>query len=238
MMDRSFMSGTPDCGSDAAAYALGALEPGEADAFRRHMQECTVCRDEVEALAGVVSALPLATTQYEAPRGLRRRVMREVRREPVARASSRRRALWPSPLSVPWRGSRQGMTGLALAAAAVAGVVIAVALPRGGPAVTVYQARVSGVAGSAQLRVSSGRADLEVHHLSPPGRGHTYEVWLQSGTAAPVPASVLFGVNGSGDADVGIPHGIRGVSAVMVTPEPLGGSPHPTHAPVIVARLA
>lgn len=64
-----------------------------------------------------------------------------------------------------------------------------------------------------------------------------YEVWLQRGSSNPVPASVLFGVSGSGDADVGIPGDLRGVSAVMVTPEPLGGTSTPTHAPVIVARL-
>ena len=71
------MSGTHDCGGDAAAYVLGALEPGEAEAFRAHMHECAVCRDEVEALGGVVQALPMAAPQYLAPRGLRRRVMRE-----------------------------------------------------------------------------------------------------------------------------------------------------------------
>ncbi len=81
MSDREAMSGTHDCGGDAAAYALGALGPEEAEAFRAHMQECAVCRDEVEALGGVVQALTIATPQYEAPRGLRRRVMHEVRLE-------------------------------------------------------------------------------------------------------------------------------------------------------------
>ena len=38
-----------DCGGDVAAYALGALAPAEADAFRAHVQSCIVCRDELEA---------------------------------------------------------------------------------------------------------------------------------------------------------------------------------------------
>ena len=38
------------------------------------MHECAVCRDEVEAFGGVVQALPMAAHQYEAPRGLRRRI--------------------------------------------------------------------------------------------------------------------------------------------------------------------
>ena len=117
-----------------------------------------------------------------------------------------------------------------------AGVVVGLELSAGAAA-TVITAQVSGIAGSAQLRVSGGHAELVVSHVSSPGRGHIYEVWLQRGSAAPVPASVLFGVNSSGDADVGIPGRIHGVSRVMVTAEPLGGTPKPTHNPVIVARL-
>jgi hypothetical protein len=107
-----------------------------------------------------------------------------------------------------------------------------------GVAATVFQAQVRGISGTAQLRVTSGHAELVVRHLTPPGRGHVYEVWLQSGSAAPVPANVLFGVNSSGDDDVGIPKTLdHHVSTVMVTQEPAGGRPHPTVSPVIVARI-
>ena len=40
-----------------------------------------------------------------------------------------------------------------------------------------------------------------------------------------------------GTADVGVPGGLTGVSAVMVTDEPDGGTLAPTSAPVIAARL-
>jgi anti-sigma factor RsiW len=33
-----------DCGKDAAAYVLGALDDLEAAAFRRHMASCEACR--------------------------------------------------------------------------------------------------------------------------------------------------------------------------------------------------
>ncbi|HET9094180.1 MAG TPA: anti-sigma factor [Solirubrobacteraceae bacterium] len=223
------MSGTPECGGDAAAYALGALEPQEADAFRRHMRECAVCRDEVEALGGVVQALPLAVRQYELPGGVRRAVMRDVRRD-VARGRRRRLAVWPGLL-------RERLAVGAVGLAAAAGGVVAVVGVGGGAAVTIVQASLSGVSGDAQLRVAGGRAELLVRHLTPPGAGHVYEVWLQSGHTAPVPASVLFGVNAAGNADVGIPRRIRRGSAVLVTPEPLGGTSQPTHTPVITARL-
>jgi anti-sigma-K factor RskA len=231
MMDRESMPGTPDCGGDAAAYVLGALEPEEAELFRSHLHECAVCRDEVESFGGVVQALPLAAHQYKPPRGLKRRVLNEVQREQAVAGPEgvrRRRA---------WRGPRQLLAGGAAALVAAGGAVTAIELSAG-TAVTVFQAQVSGIAGTAQLRVTGGHGELVVRHLTPPRHGHVYEVWLRSGTAAPVPASVLFGVNTSGDADVGIPKSIhRGISAVMVTQEPLGGRPRPTTTPVIVARI-
>jgi anti-sigma-K factor RskA len=230
MMDREPMSGTPECGGDAAAYTLGALEPHEAEAFRTHMQQCAVCRDEVEALRGVVQTLPMATHQYEVPRGLKRSLMREVRRESAAAGRARRgRALWQRP--------RRVIAGLGAAVVAAGGVVAGLELTAGAAAV-VYTAQVSGIGGSAQLRVTNGHGELVLRHLTAPGHGHVYEVWLQSGQAAPVPASVLFGVNTAGDADVGIPRRLHGITAVMVTQEPLGGTKKPTHQPVIVARLA
>jgi anti-sigma-K factor RskA len=231
MTDREFMSSTPECGGDAAAYALGALEPHEAEAFRLHIQDCAVCRDEVQALTGVVQALPMAAHQYEAPRDLKRRVMKEVRGEPmVARGGAARRSrLWQAP--------RQLVAGLGATVLAAGGAVAAIELTAG-TAATVITAQVSGVTGAAQLRVSNQHAELVVRHLTGPGRGHEYEVWLQSGKAAPVPAHVLFGTNASGYADVGIPGRLHGVTRVMVTKEPLGGSRHPTQQPVIVARLA
>lgn len=225
------MSGIHDCGGDAAAYVLGALEPGEAEAFRAHVEKCAVCRDELEALGAAARVLPVATRQYAAPRDLRRRVLREVRREAAAN-----RRVGPRRGGLTLAGGRvlaAAAATMATAAAVVAGIELSA-----GTVATVIQARVSGIAGTAQLRVTGAHAELVVRHLAPAGQGHVYEVWLQRGSAAPVPASVLFAVNTAGDADVSIPTAIHGVSAVMVTPEPLGGTARPTRAPVIVARLA
>jgi anti-sigma-K factor RskA len=232
MTDGEQMSGSHEC-TDAAAYVLGALEPQELEAFRAHLEQCTICRDEVEQFTVVVGALPTAVPQYRASRGLRRRLMREVRREPlVAPARQARSAGWsPSAL-----GRRGWAAAGAFSTVAVAAVVAVLTLGSGA-ATSVFQAQVNG-AGSAQVRVTNGHAELVVRHMTAPGHRRVYEVWLQSGKSAPVPASVLFGVSASGDADVGLPSKLQGVSAVLVTPEPLGGSPAPTHSPVIVAKLA
>jgi hypothetical protein len=91
--------------------------------------------------------------------------------------------------------------------------------------------------GSAQVRVTNGRAELIVEHFAPPPLGRIYEVWLKRGAAAPTPTPTLFSVTRAGHADVGVAGRLKGVTEVLVTPEPLGGSLVPTHAPVIVARL-
>jgi anti-sigma-K factor RskA len=222
-----------DCGGDAAAYVLGALEPAEAEAFRAHLATCIICRDEVAALQPVVDALPMAARQYDAPGGLRRRVL--------AAADAERPA--PTPASP----QRRRMTGFRLPRPALAGalaVVLAFAIvgvvhlaSGGSSGVRVIPARVTALDASAQLRVTDGRAELVVRHFPPPPAGHIYEVWLQRGTAAPSPTKTLFSVTSSGAGNIGLPENMSGVSAVLVTPEPAGGSPAPTHSPVIVAPL-
>jgi anti-sigma-K factor RskA len=216
------------CGEDAAAYVLGALEPAEADAFRRHIAECVVCREEVAAFEHVTEALPPAgSARYEVPKALRRRVMREVRATPKTAPVNRRRGIrLPTGLPLAWGG--------ALAAVVVA-VIVAIALGTGGSSGTqVIQASV----GSAQLRIAGGHADLIVHRLAQPPRGRIYEMWVQRGGAQPEPTGTLFSTTSTGTASVGVPGGLHGVSAVMVTQEPAGGTSVPTSAPVIVARVS
>lgn len=224
------MSESHDCGGDAAAYVLGALEGQELEAFRTHLEQCAVCRDEVDAFGGVVNVLPIAAPARRASRGLRRRVMREVRNEP-RRAARQGRAGW----SLSALGGRAWAAGGA-ACAVVAAVVVGLTVGSGGGA-TVFPTSVAGIAGTAQLRLTNGHAELVVHDLTPPGHRRIYEVWLQHGSSAPVPASVLFGVNSAGDADVGLPTNLHGVSHVLVTSEPLGGTKAPTRKPVIMARI-
>jgi anti-sigma factor RsiW len=218
----------PDCGTDIAAYVLGALEPAEIEALRDHLVTCAVCRDELSALQGVADTLPLAAPQMVAPRGLKRQLMANVRREardaPAARS---RRPSWARPAAA-----------LVGAFAVATAVVVALVLASGGSSgARVVQASVTTPGVSAAVHLSGGQASLVVQHMPQPPAGKIYEVWLQRGQAAPAPTNALFGVSSHGEAAVAVPGDLRGVTAVLVTPERRGGSLVPTHQPVIVAHI-
>jgi anti-sigma-K factor RskA len=213
-----------ECGDDAAAYVLGALEPAETEAFRRHLADCATCQQEVTEFEQITGALPEASAQHEVPKDLRRRVMSEVRATPKAQAAPRR---------TPVRSWRPALAWGGAFAVVVVAVILAFALSSGGSSTRTIQAS----AGSAELRIAGGRGDLIVHRLPqlPPGR--IYEMWVQRGSAAPTPTGTLFGVRSNGSAAVGVPGSLSGVSAVLVTQERAGGTLAPTSAPVIVAHV-
>jgi len=227
-------AGQRGCGNDAAPYLLGALEPAEARAFADHMQSCAVCRDEVAALAPVLDVLPASAARYEVSAGLRRRVMRAVRSEPKRasglagrpRRSPRRRRL-RAALALP-----RPAVGVALALVVLIAIAGSVQLGSGGGPARVIQASV----GDAQLHVAGDHGELTVDHLPPAPPYRVYELWLQRGSDMPAP-STLFAVTTRGTAVVGVPGDLTGITRVLVTVEPSGGSRLPTTRPVIVARV-
>jgi anti-sigma-K factor RskA len=214
----------PDCGLDAAPYLLGALAPDEARAFARHLECCAVCRDEVASLAPVIDALPGSAPPREIRPALRRRMLRAVRAEPKVRtaravAVTRRRFAPTGWLAL----------GMAVAAAVL---VVAVSLLHAHARARLVQASL----GRAELRVSGGHAELIVAHLAPLPGSRIYELWLQSGSRT-IP-STLFAVTARGRADLGVPGDLHGVSRLLVTEEPRGGSDTPTTRAVIQVPLS
>jgi anti-sigma-K factor RskA len=216
-----------DCGNDAAPYVLGALEPAEAREFAYHMQSCAVCRDEVAALVPVLDALPSCAPRYEVSAALRRRVMHAVRSEPKPGIAPARRP--PVRTRLPGLALPRRAVIAALAVAVALGVVIA-ARPGGSPARV-----ISASVGHAQLRVAGGHGELIVGHLPPAPPDRVYELWLQRGHGTPAP-STLFAVTSGGTAVLGVPGDLTGVTRVLVTVEPSGGSRVPTGPAVIVTR--
>jgi len=224
-----------DCGRDAGAYVLGALGPDEAAEFRRHMATCVICRDEVAALQSVVDELPMAAPQLPAPRALKRRVIANARAERVATAKggSERRAARPRAPSA------RAVLALAAVLAALVAIVGGLMLSSGGSQRTrLVRASVAARSASAVMRLTEGHGELIVRRMPAAPAGKIYEVWLRRRGGSPMPTSALFDVTAAGSAAVDVPGDLHGVDEVLVTPEPLGGSLAPTHAPVILARLA
>lgn len=218
-------------GGDAAAFALGALEPSEAEEFRVHMGTCPGCQADVAAFQGVTRELPGSSVQYAVPKGVRKRVLKQVRATPQDGSPPRVRR----PFLIPRRTLGAFAAAAAVAVAVIVGVGIGSSGGSGG--IRVIQARVVGAPGSAELRITGGHGALIVRGLPAPGAGRIYEVWFERGQAQPSPTNTLFSVTSAGAGDVGLAGSLHGISEVLVTSEPAGGSQVPTSPALIVARL-
>lgn len=223
------------CGTDVAAYALGALTDEETRRFEAHLATCDLCRTDLAALRPVVAALPAAADQVEPPRALRKRVMRVVEaeareRERAARPQRERRPLLsfgPIP---------------ALAAACVlvlAGVGIGIAVIDGGgdPEPTTIAGQCNRGCERVAMRVENGHGTLKVQGMDQPPEGRVYQVWTQRFGQDPKPTDALFTVDKYGRASVDVPGDTAKVDQVLVTAEPRGGSPVPTTAPYLEVRM-
>ncbi|HEY1834258.1 MAG TPA: anti-sigma factor [Solirubrobacteraceae bacterium] len=231
------------CG-DAASYVLGAMPQDEHRAFVEHLKGCVVCREEVASLQVVVSSLPAAVPQLPAGADLKRRVMgvveREAREQQAARGIGasetprRARRLLPAGL-ISWRPALAGAAALAVIAL-LAVIAFGGGSGSSGGGTRVFHAQVTVPNASAAVRVSGGHAALSVANMPQSPSGHVYELWIKR-AGQPQPTDVLFTVSNGGAATVGVPGSIEGVSEILVTAEPLGGSKAPTSTPVIVAPL-
>jgi hypothetical protein len=81
------------------------------------------------------------------------------------------------------------------------------------------------------------RGELTMSGMIDPPVGEIYQLWLDRRGHAPQPTDELFTVTSAGSATVDIPGSLRGLRAVMVTAEPLGGSISPTSAAVVRVAL-
>ena len=166
------MSGCQTHSDLIGPYVLGALEPDEMEAMRRHLVGCARCAEEERSLAGLPALLDRARVDDEVMTlspGLEDEVLDRFVRERAATAP--RRSRWPR-LAIP-----------AVAVAALFAAILIATLPGG--ADTAY-ARADlwslpaggGAAGMAEAAaVDAGtRVKLSAHDL-PVGRGTAYELW-------------------------------------------------------------
>lgn len=227
--------------SDAASYVLGALSEHELESYREHLSGCGECAAEVAQLQTVADSLALGVVRVEAPASLRARLMGVVNGEAELLRAAGHEADRPPRARPQWRARLQ--PALVATAALAAGLLIgALAINSGSSSHTQTQTIEAivvapGHHATATLRKAGSHVELVVVGLPAPPAGRIYEVWLERGTQAPEPTDVLFSVTHSGAGSVGVPGNLSGVSKVLVTDEPLGGSLKPTRTPIIVASV-
>lgn len=217
---------------ELAAYLLGALEPGEAAAIEQHLAGCEVCRAELEWLQPAVRVLPESVERVEPPAELRARIMGKIeddvdvheKRSPVRRSGGR--------FSLGLRPAI-GLAALVLVVAAVTGYAVRDGGGSSG-ATTVEVGHAPGV--TAEMVSEGDSGTLHLANLQPLSPAKVLQAWVQRGEQIES-AKTLFVPNADGTATAVIDH-MDGVSAVMVTAEPRGGSTQPTSKPIVNVAVA
>lgn len=227
----------------AGAYVLDALDGEERDAFEAHYLSCEVCTQEVAEFRETAAILA-ADAAAPVPEALRRQVMDEIGRtrqippivpERVVELAERRSA------------NRRNKI-LAVAAAALIGVIASVAALRSGPngpsvedvvaASDAVAVELSGdLDGQIEVIWSPARDQVAVvgSGLAAPGEGLAYALWfiLDDGVA---PAA-LFAPDADGDVRVVLDVDDLAAGGWGVTIEPDTGSPQPTTDVIYVGTI-
>jgi len=229
---------------EVAAYAIGGLDPDRVEELKRHLAGCKRCQEELRWLSPAVEALPEAVERQAPPPELKQRLMAEVRADAAAeerraRTEERRERAESRPGIGEWlRGLNVGgltwkpLTGLALAILVIAGG-IGYAVGNGGGSGGAHTIEVepgsNGIA--AKVVTEDDRGELHLTGVEQLPKGRVLEAWVErDGIVEPVPA--LFAPDQAGRASTTI-ESMNGVSAVMVTREPAGGSKKPTTKPFV-----
>ncbi len=229
---------------DLASFLLGALEPGEAADFERHLAGCEECRTEISWLRPAIQVLPEGVERLEPPPALRERVMVEARSDIDSSAGVERSPSRPLRRFLGIRrrsdsgAERLGMRPLAgLAAAALliavfAGYAIQTGSGGGGTA-TIVSGHPPGV--TAKMVREGDGGTLELADVRQLPNGKILQAWVQRGHRI-YSAHSLFAPARNGTATATIAN-MAGVNAVMVTAEPEGGSAQPTSAPIVTLAV-
>lgn len=226
---------------DLAVYMLGALEPGEAAEFERHLEGCERCQGEVRWFEPAVNSLPESVERQEPPPGLRAALMAQVRADAGA-AGAKAAAEGGSVLgwirdSFSHRSLRlaAGLASLALVIAAVAGYEIG----KGGSSGdnggrTVLSTSEHGIEVKMVREGEGGTLHLAGVHQLPSAK--VLEAWVRrEGTVEAVPALMVPDRKGQAETTIA---DMQGVDTVMVTEEPQGGSEAPTSDAIVTMNVS
>jgi anti-sigma-K factor RskA len=236
-----------------AAFVVGAVDPAEADTVRDHLAGCSSCRELAQRLRRAGAAVPLAVDIYEAPAGLRERVLASAQGAPqlappgIARQARRRRLLRvPAWARSAWRGPAAAAALVAFAIGGGIGLSVghaAFGTPSGRPqAVAQYSLSGTGAMTGSAGRVFDLRTErvtlIQFTGLPALAPGRVYELWLIDASGHPRPGAV-FAPDPDGSKLLLLGRSLAGLSAVAVTDEAgPSGVPAPTKQPELVGKLS
>lgn len=236
---------------NVGAYLLGALTEIEVRGFENHLEDCHLCRDEVERLRPAVDALPRSVHPVIPPPSLKASLMEAVEsdlgrsegRGAVKRTVARLRERLATA-----GGALGGMSpaaawvsvSIVLLVGVLAGYGAKRIVDRGSDARTVAArfdtAMVANGSGSLVIPGDAkAGATLRLHGMPSLPPNKTYEVWLQrDGELIP---TALFNVGGDGNGLTAVDGDLEDAQAVLVTREPAGGARSPSGKPVLKVSL-
>jgi hypothetical protein len=231
--------GHPDVQELLGAYALDALDAGEADLVDLHLRECARCRAEVEEYRE--AAALLAFGGVDAPDGLWERIQASLEEAPpeleLARVVPIRRSKWQS------YGAKLAAAAAVVISLIALGVSVTRSDDRPGAASLADEIRelptnpaatpvhlVSDGKSSADVYLLDGKAYLVKHSLPALGEGETYQLWGQKGQT-----KVSLAVLGNDPEPVKLPLG-GSYDALAITAEKSPGVVSSSN-PAVVAGL-
>lgn len=235
-----------DLHSLTGVYAVDALDRGERQVFETHLDDCPICREEVDELSATTSRLASAVSAT-APAALRGRVIEQVARTrqlpPVSspvRLSARRRPRW-------WQQPASAAAALLLV---VSGglAIYAVDQDRRADEARQQADRVAAVAtdpdrvertvpaeegGTATVVAADGTAIFRTAGLATLDEGLAYQLWVLRGEEA-----LSAGVLGRGGRLAAVVDDMEPSDSLGLTVEPDGGSAQPTSPVVLTVPVA
>ena len=248
------MSSHEQFAEDLALLAMGSLEGDERMTLEKHLEGCSACRQELEALRGDTALFALSTSGPQPPLRAKQRLMSAIEAESRSRTvgvSKQRRFPWWAPLGWAtaaamalgvfwfWRQSdhlasemarMQQESSARQAELEQAREVVATLTAKDAVVVPVAAPNAPPQPqGKAIYRRDSARLIFVASNMPPLPSQKAFELWLIPVEGAPIPAGV-FKPDAHGTAVMVHPALPAGVvaKAFAITVEPEGGSSTPT----------
>jgi anti-sigma-K factor RskA len=225
------------------AYALDALPDDEIRRMEEHLQSCPEHAAVAAELGKTQQLLALTVDEEEPSAELRRRIMQEVERGPLADRSSSRPGISARPIQSlgkrprrtlrPIYGAIAAAIALSLGLGGVAGYLFSQA---GQPIAYSFQGAASSAPGATARLVyfkDRRQAVLTVTGLPRLATGHVYEIWLIKGG---VPVDEGIGSGPDGKLGIQLSADLTQFDQLAITIEP-GEQQLPTTTPVLVGHL-